>query len=274
MNISGEEAIERSEDCSLGAVRRVAAMLDQDPDAFEEGQELPKGWHFFLLGAATPRSRLRSDGFPGLGIPMPDHGLPHLLQVSRNVRYHGSILIGSNVKRKSRLLSLETKETKKGPVIKIFLEHLLFSTNNSDLLISETQSFLLLEKNEPSLRKQCKNIMPEFEFKEETTPDDTLLFQYSALTFNSHKIHIDKKYATEIEGHSNLVVNGGLIALLMTEKIKSLFGDSLAEINISYKAPLYSNEKIVMGIKKDQQKATVTAFNAEGTAASIMEVKL
>jgi 3-methylfumaryl-CoA hydratase len=64
--------VSRTEACSLAAVRRVAAMLGLDPDAWQEGDPLPRGWQFILLGADTPRGALRGDGFPGLGVPLPD----------------------------------------------------------------------------------------------------------------------------------------------------------------------------------------------------------
>lgn len=73
------EVATRTEICSIAMVRRVAAMLDLNPDDFELGHTLPKGWQFILMAADTKRSQLRADGFPGLGVPMPDLGLPRLM---------------------------------------------------------------------------------------------------------------------------------------------------------------------------------------------------
>jgi 3-methylfumaryl-CoA hydratase len=103
----------RHEACSLATVRRVAAMLDQDPDIWSEGDVLPRGWQFILLGADTRRSALRQDGFPGLGVPLPDLGLPRLLLGGRPVRYEGDIQIGTTLRRESRVEKLSRKETAK-----------------------------------------------------------------------------------------------------------------------------------------------------------------
>ena len=68
----------RTEICSVASVRRVAAMLDLSPDGLEEKEPLPRGWQFILMAADTKKSQLRADGFPGLGVAMPDLGLPRL----------------------------------------------------------------------------------------------------------------------------------------------------------------------------------------------------
>ncbi|MFM2083912.1 MAG: hypothetical protein RLY95_730, partial [Pseudomonadota bacterium] len=69
--------------CSLAVVKRVAAMLNVDQGGLTEGANLPRGWQFPLLAARTPRAALRSDGFPGFGVPMPEHDFPRLLLGSR-----------------------------------------------------------------------------------------------------------------------------------------------------------------------------------------------
>src|SRR5437867_8457331 len=97
------ETVTRLEACSVAAARRVAAMLDLDPDGIVEGDPLPRGWQFMLLGADTRRSALRGDGFPGLGVPMPDLALPRLLLGGRTVSYCHEIPIGASLQRTSAI---------------------------------------------------------------------------------------------------------------------------------------------------------------------------
>ena len=85
-----QDPVVRQETCSLATVRRVTAMLNQDPDKWSEGDFLPRGWQFILLGADTKRSELREDGFPGLGVSLPDLGLPRLMLGGRTVHYNGA----------------------------------------------------------------------------------------------------------------------------------------------------------------------------------------
>ena len=106
----------RQETGSLATVRRVAAMMDQDPGQWSEGEVLPRGWQFILLGADTRRSALRQDGFPGLGVPLPDLGLRRLLLGGRTVLYQGDIHVGDSLRRESRVQKLSRKETAHGPM--------------------------------------------------------------------------------------------------------------------------------------------------------------
>ena len=101
--------------CSLASVRRVAAMLDFDPHSFSNGDVLPVGWHFFMLAGETRRSSLRQDGFPGLGVPIPDLGLPRLLLGGRTVSYQGNILIGAELERTSFIKNITEKTSSSGP---------------------------------------------------------------------------------------------------------------------------------------------------------------
>ena len=93
------QAIRRDEVCTLGTARRVASMLDLDPDSIRAGDALPRGWQFTLLAADTRRSALRADGFPGLGVPMPDLGLPRLMLVGRSVTFLADITVGAELVR-------------------------------------------------------------------------------------------------------------------------------------------------------------------------------
>jgi 3-methylfumaryl-CoA hydratase len=91
-------------------------MLDQDPDQWSDGDVLPRGWQFILLGADTRRSALRQDGFPGLGVPLPDVGLSRLLLGGSTVRYHSHIHVGAALHRESRVQKQTRKETANGPM--------------------------------------------------------------------------------------------------------------------------------------------------------------
>src|ERR1700674_1089570 len=117
--------VARQETCSLAAVRRIAAMLDQDPDKWSEGDLLPRGWQFILLGADTKRSELREDGFPGLGVSLPDLGLPRLMLGGRPGHCNGDIRIGAVLRRESRIQKLTRKQTANGPMAFVTVAHAL-----------------------------------------------------------------------------------------------------------------------------------------------------
>ena len=136
--------VERRETCSLATVRRVAAMLDIDPDTVAADDALPRGWQFVLLGADTRRSALRSDGFPGLGIPMPDLGLPRLMLAGRSVSFHADIPIGASVRRASAMQSLRHKASAAGPMAVVTLVDELHVDGHDSAAIVETRTYLLM----------------------------------------------------------------------------------------------------------------------------------
>ena len=142
-----QHPVVRQETCSLATVRRIAAMLDQDPDKWSEGDLLPRGWQFILLGADTKRSELREDGFPGLGVSLPDLGLPRLMLGGRTVHYNGDIRIGAVLRRESRIQKLTRKETANGPMAFVTVAHALHAAEGQGPVLVETQNYILFRSS-------------------------------------------------------------------------------------------------------------------------------
>jgi 3-methylfumaryl-CoA hydratase len=226
--------------CSLFMVRRVAAMLDLDAQAFSNGDVLPRGWHFFMLAGETRKSLLRQDGFPGLGVQLPDFGLPRLLLGGRTVSYQGNIVIGSEIERTSFIKNITEKTTNSGRMAIVTIQHELRPISESTPAIVETQTYILLSEKSVQTKSEKPLAEPiQAEYQKQIIPDETLLFQYSALGFNSHKIHLDRDYARNVEGLPDLVVNGGLVTLLLTEFMRTDLGLEITDIKVKHVAPLF-----------------------------------
>lgn len=268
------EAVTRIEACSLSAARRVAAMLDLDPDAIREGDQLPRGWQFVLLGADTRRSALRGDGFPGLGVAMPDLGLPRLLIGGRTVTHLRDIPIGAIVQRTSSIQSLARKTTDSGPMATVTVLHELRVEAAESPALLETQKFLLLSARGAPVADDSAAASPTVSAQHVTRviPDETLLFQYSALGFNSHKIHLDKAHAREVEGFPDLVVNGGLTTLLLTEFLRRDLGVTAAALKVRYVAPLFCGRPITLAADRNGDGWQARAFDDRNRLAVTMEV--
>lgn len=270
-----ESPIKSNEICSLSMVRRVAAMLDLETDSFSEGDILPKGWHFFMLAGQTQKSELRKDGFPGLGVPMPDLGnLTRLLLGGRTVYYNGDILIGSVVEKTSFVKSIVEKTTKNGPMAIVTIQHELRPVLDSNPAIIETQTYILLGENKTSTQVE-KTFFPPIEakYQKQFIPDETLLFQYSALGFNSHKIHLDRDYAKNVEGLPDLVVNGGLTTLLLTEFIRTNLELKITDIKVKHIAPLYCNRPLTLTAEESQTGWKLNVYDDLNEIAVEMEVQ-
>lgn len=269
------ERIITEEVCNLSSVKKVASLLGLAPNNFIKGDLLPRGWHFFLLAGNVPRSEIRSDGFPGFGVPIPDLGLPRLVLGGRKVEFLGDIRIGETLERTSFLASISEKESAAGRMAFVKIQHEL-RNQQADLLLNEIQTFILLEAN------QGKPILPtstpisqEAAAKISLTPDSLQLFQYSALGFNSHKIHLDRSYTQEVEGYPNLLVNGGLATLYVTEFLRTQCGLHLVDFNAKHSAPLFCDEEItLLANPLDEQNWEVKICNADHAVAVSIEVSV
>jgi 3-methylfumaryl-CoA hydratase len=291
------ERVQRTEFCSESAVRRVAAMLDLDPSSYGDGAVLPRGWHFLLMGADARRSSVRADGFAGLGVPLPDLGLPRLMLAGRSVTWHGDLHVGAQVLRSSGVREVQHKTNASGPMAIVTVGHELRVAGAADATITETQTYILLPHRtdlspdrvatREATREASQEAAPEAAHVPQrpavtprtqlhrVTPDETMLFQYSALGFNAHKIHLDRAYAQVVEGFPDLVVNGGLTTLLMTEFLRQL-GHTPVAATLKYSAPLYCNRPIVLTADRtdradldlagDSVDAVVGAVDADGQA--------
>jgi 3-methylfumaryl-CoA hydratase len=265
----------RIEICSIASVRRVTAMLDLEPDAYKEDTPLPRGWQFILMAADTRRSSLRADGFPGLGVTMPDLGLPRLLLGSRSVDYLQDIPIGARLTRQSEIKEITQKVTKSGPMAVVSIQHELRLTETAQPALIESQTYLLL----PATRGAAASHLADYsgpvkgQVMKTVVPDETLLFQYSALGFNTHKIHIDRAHARNVEGFPDLIVNGGLVTLLLTEFLRNEIGVKLSALRVRHLAPLYCGSPITMVANQVNSKWLLQAFDNRSILSVDMEVE-
>lgn len=273
-SIERQEEVVRTEICSVSSVRRVAAMLDLEPDSFASGAALPRGWQFLLMAADTKRSQLRADGFPGLGVLMPDLGLPRLMLGSRTVTYKSDIPIGATVTRRSCIRSITQKTNQSGPLAIATIEHELTLSECQTLVLIESQTYLLLAASKGGSAIGVSKHPDELagQFVKTVVPDETLIFQYSALGFNSHKIHIDRSHARNVEGFPDLVVNGGLATLLMTEFLRNDVNVHPTGIKVRHIAPLFCGSPITMVAKELEGKWQIQAYDHRFILAIDMEV--
>jgi 3-methylfumaryl-CoA hydratase len=260
---------------SASAVRRIAAMLDLDRDELGDDALLPRGWHFPLLAAQTPRRALRSDGFPGLGVPMPDLGLPRLLLVGRTLSFAKDLAIGASAIRTTGVRKLDRKDDDRGSRAIMTIEHGLADISVEAPAILETQTYMLLPAGRytPAAPVPAPPAPVDAEMTRTVTPDATLLFQYSALGFNSHRIHLDRDYACTVEGYPDLVVNGGLTSLLMTEFVRRDLRLTLDRMRVRYLAPLFANRPIQLAASRRADGWQLRVYDDAGRLAVDADVE-
>jgi 3-methylfumaryl-CoA hydratase len=269
-------AVKTDDILTLAQVRRVAVMLGIDPTNLTDGDPLPRGWHFAMLAGETPRPALRSDGFPGLGIAMPQLDRPRLLLGQRTSSFQGRLLIGGRLERKSRIASIVDKVGKAGPLSIVKVEHAL-SSDDGSAWVEETQTYFLagLPNAGGAAAEPPKTppIPPPDGEGKVVTPDDLMLFQYSALGFNTHRIHFDRDYARRVERHPDLVVNGGLATLLATEFLRVDLGKTVKTLSARHLAPLYVNRPLTILVTEPTEfGAKVLLLDSAGIVAAELGV--
>jgi 3-methylfumaryl-CoA hydratase len=244
------KAEELAEHFSLAQVRRVAAMLDIEPGHFVLGDAVPRGWHFALFAGETRRRDLRTDGFPGLGLHLPQLGRPRLLLGQRIMTFHGDLVVGDQVRRSSAISNIVEKTGRNGPLSIVSVDHSLTAVGADAPAVTEQQTYYLadLPTAAPPSARPAPHAVPSGGQTRTVTPDDVMLFQYSALGFNTHRIHFDRDYARTVEFHPDLVVNGGLATLLATEFLRGDLGLTLTALTARHLAPLYVNRPMTIHV--------------------------
>lgn len=192
-------------------------------EVLKTGDPLPPFFHQLYFWQVMPPEKLGRDGHPktGLGL-IPDMGLPRRMWAGGRLSFKHPIQAGMHAERRTVLEAATQKNGRTGPLGFVTLRHELFQSDR--LCLTEWQDLVYREDPDPAAFKP----VPPKARTDETIArvhafSSTLLFRYSALTFNGHKIHYDRDYARQVEGYDSLVVHGPLLAqylmLLATEHV-------------------------------------------------------
>lgn len=253
---------------SPSAVEAMAATTDLDSYPIE-GQPLPPGWHWLFFNPKVRKSRLGVDGHPAKGGFLPPIPLPRRMWAGSRIQYLEDLPIGSIATRVSRILSVKHKSGRQGALCFVTVEHTISSEDR--VRIVEEQDIVYREPTPPQSGTTSKPAEHEAtsQWHETVTPDTTLLFRYSALTFNGHRIHYDLPYAQEQEGYPNLVVHGPLTATLLQQfAVKYGNGRRLKEFSFRGVTPLFVDSAFTLeGREQDETSLDVWAQGPEGQLA-------
>ena len=209
----------RDEDeITLGAVQRLAATLDQDPASFRRGGELPESWYAILFPPLARQCTIGPDGHPETGDFLPPLAGTRRMFAGRRSTFHRPLTIGDMVSRLSTVTRAEPKTGRTGPFTLVTVRHEI--SGPAGLAVTEEQDLIYRAGVEAGTNAPQKEAAPVADRPDWSVPillDPALVFRYSALTFNAHRIHYDLPYTREIEGYPALVMNGGLTALLLVK---------------------------------------------------------
>jgi len=209
---------------TMAPMRGLSATLDRNDPEPKLGDALPPLWHWLYFLPHTQQSELGLDGHAAKGGFLPPVPLPRRMWAGSRFEWHSPICVGDTIARTSSVQSVQHKVGKSGDLVFVKVLHEL--RNGAQLCLSEEHD--IVYKSAPLANEVAaqpvlasKGLEPGLAlWQREVVPDDVLLFRYSALTFNGHRIHYDRSYVTQQEGYPGLVVHGPLIATLLVDVLR------------------------------------------------------
>ncbi len=245
---------------------------------------MPQGIHFALCTPEAPSAMLGEDGHPARDAKdgdsadswLPPFAMPRRMWASSRIAFHMPIAIGAVIERRSTVVAISEKQGSSGPLAFVDVSH--ETSANGTLAVVETQSIVYREAASgaqdlaPPLLGDTQFDPAGWEAHRTILPDPRLLFRYSALTFNTHRIHYDAPYAEQVERYRGLVVHGPLTASLLLQLAAAELGaNRLRSFQFRGLSPAVAGEPLHLALRKSETGYDLAAFADDGrqvTAAS------
>jgi 3-methylfumaryl-CoA hydratase len=262
---------------SLSAVRRAAAMLDLDPDFFRDGDPLPPHWFllFFADAAAVRQSDLGPDGHPKPGVVLPPIPLPRRMGAGRRIRIAESLRVGDRATRTAEVAAILPKQARTGFITVLTMRYTV--RRGEDPIAVEEFDAIYREAVPPGERSAVAPPAPapvDAAWREEKLLDPALVFRYSAVTWNAHRIHYDADYARGDEGYPAAVQNGGLTLQLLLDAATKRTAARLAAFSVRLTRALYVGDTAVLaGDAVVDGKAKAWAADRDGNLCGEVEME-
>lgn len=209
----------RSDQFHATPAAALSATLDRDDPTPRVDDPLPPLWHWLYFLPLHRHSEIGADGHAARGAFLPPVPLPRRMFAGGRLRFHSPLRIGEAVSRTSRIVEVSHKTGRSGELVFVMMRHEY--NGPAGLAMSEEHDIVYRDAPRPDAPQAKPTPAPaDCDWQRVVKADDVLLFRYSALTFNGHRIHYDRRYVTEIEGYPGLVVHGPLIATLLLDLLR------------------------------------------------------
>jgi 3-methylfumaryl-CoA hydratase len=252
-----------------GPANALRLTLGRAEPEYREGDPLPPAWLALYFLPRVAADALRPDGSPqdtGVVPPVP---LPRRMFAGERVRFHGQLRLGEPVRRETRLADITLKRGGTGTLVFATLTTSVF--NAAGLALEEERRTVFRDEVKAGERNQAPRREPaptDVPWRRRVTPEPVMLFRYSALTFNSHRIHYDRAWAMEIEGYPGLVVHGPLTTTLLIDFARDQNpGRAFRTYATQARAPLFEGAPFELRGRPTADGCEVWAVTPEGTVA-------
>jgi 3-methylfumaryl-CoA hydratase len=253
----------RRDEASAGAAARFAATIGGP--ATSPGTAVPPGFHWCLCLPDAPLGELGPDGHPRTGGFLPPVPLPRRMWAASELEFRAPIRVGARIERASTVAAVTEKAGRSGAMVFVAVDHVTRADGVD--AVHERQTIVYREASAqavplPEPRAVDTAAWP---VARSLVPDATLLFRYSALTFNSHRIHYDLPYATREEHYPALVVQGPLTATLLLElAARQCGGEAIARFSFRAVAPAFAEQSLHLLGRPSATAIELTALGADG----------
>jgi len=264
----------RSDVVTPGPIAALSATLDREDPQPQPGDVLPPLWHWLYFLDRHRQSELGPDGHGRRGGFLPPIPLPRRMWAGGRFEFHHPLRVGDQIKRETRIVDIKEKAGRSGPLVFILVRH---EISNAEGLAFAEEHDIVYRDHGPAGPVQLAPADAAWERM--IKPDDVLLFRYSALTFNAHRIHYDRRYATEVEGYPGLVVHGPLIATLLMDLLRRNEARNDARANVArfnFRAvsPLFDTGPFAVCGKPEGKTVALWAKDAAGNLAMTAEASI
>jgi 3-methylfumaryl-CoA hydratase len=235
---------EQQDEITRPALVRIAALLDRDAE-FPTGSPIPPHWYAMFFPDIAPQSQIGEDGHPRRGDFLPAVALPRRMFAGRRMQFLAPLRVGDVATKRSEIAAITPKQGRSGKMLFVTIRHTV-SVAGAPVLTDE-QDVVYREAATPGAPPPEPTPAPANPaWRETALPTTVLLFRYSAITYNAHRIHYDADYVRCAEGYPGLVVNGGLTLLLLLEAAIRNLGRAPRAVAVRNIRPLYCDNPITL----------------------------
>ena len=216
----------------------LSATLDRDDPQPSPGDVLPELWHWLYFLPRARQSEIGEDGHPRRGGFLPPVPLPRRMWAGGRLAFIAPLRLGERITRTSEIVDVTLKEGRSGNLVFVLVRHMV--SNADGLALTEEHDIVYRDPPAPGEASPAARMAPASPaWRRDVTADDVLLFRYSALTFNGHRIHYDRRYVTEVEGYPGLIVHGPLLATLMADLFRRELGRPMTTFKFRALRPVF-----------------------------------
>jgi 3-methylfumaryl-CoA hydratase len=250
-------------------VRALAATLDHPDAPVNDGAALPPLWHWLYFLPLHRQSEIGPDGHARRGGLLPPVPLPRRMWAGSRFEFRTPLRVGDAVTRTSTIEDVREKTGRSGRLAFVTLRHELRCNRASEAALVEWHDIVYREAKRASDAEPLpQRASADAQWQRTIVPDAVLLFRYSALTFNGHRIHYDRVHATQVEGYPGLVVHGPLIATLLMDLLqRQVPPTDVASFAFKAVRPSFDGHALALCGRRDGADARLWALDHEGWLA-------